>query len=148
MNIKADYINVDVVGLKGQIIYSMAVKAHFSKSSAYIEKLTDAVRHAVDYVGADADDILGVGITVPGILDDEKQILISAPPLKAKNYDFTRLISAIDLSLIHIYGNVTVKLIDSDLDRGLFQIGVTEEYEYPFGGRTGKCYYEKTYSFN
>ena len=100
VNIKADYINVDVVGLKGQIIYSMAVKAHFSKSSAYIEKLTDVVRHAVDYVGADADDILGVGITVPGILDDEKQILISAPPLKAKNYDFTRLISAIDYPVI------------------------------------------------
>lgn len=100
VNIKADYINVDVVGLKGQIIYSMAVKAHFSKSSAYIEKLTDAVRHAVDYVGADADDILGVGITVPGILDDEKQILISAPPLKVKNYDFTRLISAIDYPVI------------------------------------------------
>ena len=100
VNIKADYINVDVVGLKGQIIYSMAVKAHFSKSSAYIEKLTDVVRHAVDYVGADADDILGVGITVPGILDDEKQILISAPPLKAKNYDFTRLISAIDYPVV------------------------------------------------
>lgn len=100
VNIKADYINVDVVGLKGQIIYSMAVKAHFSKSSAYIGKLTDAVRHAVDYVGADADDILGVGVTVPGILDDEKQILISAPPLKAKNYDFTRLISAIDYPVI------------------------------------------------
>ena len=100
VNIKADYINVDVVGLKGQIIYSMAVKAHFSKSSAYIEKLTDAVRHAVDYVGADADDILGIGITVPGILDDEKQILISAPPLKAKNYDFTKLISAIDYPVV------------------------------------------------
>ena len=100
VNIKADYINVDVVGLKGQIIYSMDVKAHFSKSSAYIEKLTDAVRHAADYVGADADDILGVGITVPGILDDEKQILISAPPLKAKNYDFTRLISAIDYPVV------------------------------------------------
>ena len=100
VNIKTDYINVDVVGLKGQIIYSMAVKAHFSKSSAYIEKLTDAVRHAVDYVGADADDILGVGVTVPGILDDEKQILISAPPLKAKNYDFTKLISAIDYPVV------------------------------------------------
>ena len=100
VNIKADYINVDVVRLKGQIIYSMAVKAHFSKSSAYIEKLKDAVRHAVDYVGADADDILGVGITVPGILDDEKQILISAPPLKAKNYDFTKLISAIDYPVV------------------------------------------------
>ena len=100
VNIKADYINIDVVGLKGQIIYSMAVKAHFSKSSAYIEKLTNAVRHAVDYVGADADDILGVGITIPGILDDEKRILISAPPLKAKNYDFTRLISAIDYPVV------------------------------------------------
>lgn len=100
VNIKADYINVDVVGLKGQIIYSMDVKAHFSKSSAYIEKLTDAVRHAADYVGADADDILVVGITVPGILDDEKQILISAPPLKAKNYDFAKLISAIDYPVV------------------------------------------------
>ena len=100
VNIKADYINVDVVGLKGQIIYSMAVKAHFSKSSAYIEKLTNAVRHAVDYVGADTDDILGVGITVPGILDDEKQILISAPPLKAKNYNLTKLISAIDYPVV------------------------------------------------
>lgn len=100
VNIKADYINVDVVGLKGQIIYSMDVKAHFSKSSAYIEKLTDAVRHAADYVGADVDDILGVGVTVPGILDDEKQILISAPPLKAKNYDFTKLISAIDYPVV------------------------------------------------
>lgn len=100
VNIKADYINVDVVGLKGQIIYSMYVKAHFNKSSVYIEKLTDAVRHAADYVGADADDILGVGITVPGILDDEKQILISAPPLKAKNYDFTKLISAIDYPVV------------------------------------------------
>ena len=95
VNIKADYINVDVVGLKGQIIYSMVVKAHFRKGSAYIEKLIDAVRHAVDYVGADADDILGVGITVPGILDDEKQLLISAPPLKVKNYDLTKLISVI-----------------------------------------------------
>ena len=95
VNIKADYINVDVVGLKGQIIYSMVVKAHFRKGSAYIEKLIDAVRHAVDYVGADADGILGVGITVPGILDDEKQILISAPPLKVKNYDLTKLISVI-----------------------------------------------------
>ena len=100
VNIKTDYINVDVVGLKGQIIYSMAVKAHFSKSSAYIEKLTNAVRHAVDYVGADTDDILGVGITVPGILDDEKQILISAPPLKAKNYNLTKLISAIDYPVV------------------------------------------------
>ena len=100
VNIKADYINVDVVGLKGQIIYSMDVKAHFSKSSVYIEKLTNAVRHAADYVGADADGILGVGITVPGILDDEKQILISAPPLKAKNYDFTKIISAIDYPVV------------------------------------------------
>ena len=45
-------------------------------------------------------------------------------------------------------GRIQVALIYADMDKGLFQIGVTEEYEYPFGGRTGKCYYEKTYSFN
>lgn len=45
-------------------------------------------------------------------------------------------------------GNIEVALIYADMDKGLFQIGVTEEYAHQFGGRTGKCYYEKTYSFN
>ena len=95
VNIRADHINVDIVGLKGQIIYSMTVKAHFNKNSSYIEKLADAVRHAAAYAGADEKDILGVGITIPGILDEDKQILISAPPLKVKNYNLTKLIAAI-----------------------------------------------------
>ena len=36
-----------------------------------------------------------MGITIPGILDEDKQILISAPPLKVKNYNIAKLISAI-----------------------------------------------------
>lgn len=100
VNIKADYINVDVVGLKGQIIYSMTVKAHFSKTNAYIEKLADAVKHAAAYACTDSSEILGVGITIPGILDEDKQVLISAPPLKAKNYNLAKLISAIDYPAI------------------------------------------------
>ena len=100
VNIKADYINVDVVGLKGQIIYSMTVKAHFSKTNAYIEKLADAVKHAAAYACTDSTEILGVGITVPGILDEDKQVLISAPPLKAKNYNLAKLILAIDYPAI------------------------------------------------
>ena len=36
VNIKADYINVDVVGLKGQIIYSMAVKSTFLARAVHI----------------------------------------------------------------------------------------------------------------
>ncbi|MDY4742310.1 MAG: hypothetical protein SO361_04320 [Lachnospira sp.] len=45
-------------------------------------------------------------------------------------------------------GEIEVRLISADLETGLFQIGVTEEYTYPFGGMNGKCYYEKAYSFN
>ena len=100
VNIKADYMYVDVVGLKGQIIYSMTVKAHFSKTNAYIEKLADAVKHAAAYACTDSTEILGVGITIPGILDEDKQVLISAPPLKAKNYNLAKLISAIDYPAI------------------------------------------------
>lgn len=39
VNIKADYINVDVVGLKGQIIYSMAVKAHLARAVHILRSL-------------------------------------------------------------------------------------------------------------
>ncbi len=94
VNIKADHINVDVVGLKGQIIYSMTVKAHFNKENAYIKKVSEAVRSAAGLSGSGTEDILGVGITIPGILDDAKQLLISAPPLKVKNYNLTKLLSA------------------------------------------------------
>lgn len=94
VNIKADHINVDVVGLKGQIIYSMTVKAHFNKENVYIKKVSEAVRSAVGLSGSGMEDILGVGITIPGILDDAKQLLISAPPLKVKNYNLTKLLSA------------------------------------------------------
>ena len=45
-------------------------------------------------------------------------------------------------------GEIEVRLISADLETGLFQICVTEEYTYPFGGMNGKCYYEKAYSFN
>ena len=45
-------------------------------------------------------------------------------------------------------GEIEVRLISADLETGLFQIGVTEEYTYPFGGMNGKCYYEKAYSFD
>ena len=45
-------------------------------------------------------------------------------------------------------GEIEVRLISADLETGLFQIGVTEECTYPFGGMNGKCYYEKAYSFN
>ena len=45
-------------------------------------------------------------------------------------------------------GEIEVRLISADLETGLFQIGVTEEYTYSFGGMNGKYYYEKAYSFN
>lgn len=45
-------------------------------------------------------------------------------------------------------GNIEVRLIYADLERGLFQIGVTQEYGYSFGNKRKSYYYEKTYSFN
>lgn len=96
VNIKADHINVDIVGLKGHIIYSEVVRAHFGKEDAYVKLVADAVKNAVSSTAMNGNEsILGVGLTVPGILNEDKSILISAPPLKAKNYDLTRLTSAI-----------------------------------------------------
>lgn len=101
VNIKADSINVDIVGLKGQIIYSMTVKAHFSRQNAYVQKVAEAVSHAVSYVGADGDgSILGVGITIPGIINEDRKLLISAPTLKVRDYKLAGLISAIDYPVI------------------------------------------------
>lgn len=101
VNIKADHINVDVVGLKGHIIYSEIVRAHFGKEDAYVKFVSDAVKNAVSRAAMNGDEsILGVGLTVPGILNEDKSILISAPPLKAKNYALKRLTSAIEYPVL------------------------------------------------
>lgn len=101
VNIKADHINVDVVGLKGHIIYSEVVRAHFGKEDAYVKLVADAVKNAVSSAAMNGDEsILGVGLTVPGILNEDKSILISAPPLKAKNYDLKRLTLAIEYPVL------------------------------------------------
>lgn len=42
-------------------------------------------------------------------------------------------------------GKLTVKLIECDLESGLFQIGVMEEFRVPLSRKKNACYYEKTY---
>lgn len=44
-------------------------------------------------------------------------------------------------------GTVTVYLMDADLERGLIDISVREEYPYPLKGRNGICCCDKAFKF-
>lgn len=95
VNIKPDRYDVYVVDLKGQILYNSVISKQFDETDFYIESIVLSVKCALVYDHRyGADNVLGIGVTVSGILDEESNMLISAPPLGVKNYDLRRLMSA------------------------------------------------------
>lgn len=45
-------------------------------------------------------------------------------------------------------GEITVRLLAADLQNGLFDISVREEYRYPVKQKKGVCYCEKAFAMN
>lgn len=87
VNIKKHSLKVSIINLKGDVIAGRYEKRLFSESESYADWVSRMIKEVIDeYAIADAD-ILGVGITLPGILDDDNRVLLSAPTMGVKNYD-------------------------------------------------------------
>ena len=44
-------------------------------------------------------------------------------------------------------GELSVQVVNADIENGNFDIIVTEDYDYPLRGKKGSCLYEKAFSF-
>lgn len=97
VNIHAKSVRASLINLYGEASFSKEYSEEFSTEDRYYRLLGKIVRDMLQEADGGIKNILGVGITLPGIVDRENKILLSAPTLNIVNYDLNQLIQYIEL---------------------------------------------------
>ncbi len=91
VNISDNGIKVALVDLKGEIICSEKKTLAFTTDSVYRDSISELVKDVIVRNSVNEEDVLGVGITVPGIFDNENKMILSAPTMGIRNYPISEL---------------------------------------------------------
>ena len=84
VEIKMDHINILAIDLKGNITPRERLEYNFEASDQYGKCLAKEIEKYIKKKAITPESILGVGISVPGVISEEKTHVINAPTLRAK----------------------------------------------------------------
>lgn len=85
VEIKMEHINILAIDLKGNIRPSERIDNNFEVSDRYGIFLAEEIETYIQKKAINPEIILGVGISIPGVLSEDKKNLINAPTLKARH---------------------------------------------------------------
>ncbi len=85
VDITANHVSFVIVDLKGDVVHSTRIRRRFENTAEYYESLTGELGQFVDASQADKQKILGVGISLPGIIDKENNRLIRSHILQVSD---------------------------------------------------------------
>lgn len=144
VNITAASVKVALVDLNGKIVESIEERLPFKAEEIYEKNICTLINKVVKNSQAKEESILGVGITVPGVFNQDNSIILSAPTLGIKNYsvhNFTQYIpytcKVINDARANAYAEYwfgTKPKDDSQINLDKFRVNAAEQ-QYP-----GKLY--------
>ena len=79
-------IRTSLIDLNGEIKDEISLKTEFATDSEYGVKVSELVENVIKANHILKDNLLGVGITMPGVFNEDNSMIIFSPPLKVKNY--------------------------------------------------------------
>lgn len=85
IDITANHISYVVIDLCGDLILKKRIKAEYSNTAEYYELAAEGLEAVLDEADADRSILLGVGISFPGIIDKENEILLRSHVLGQDN---------------------------------------------------------------
>lgn len=94
IDLTAEYINLVLVDLTGALIFHEKKRRHFSFDLEYFVGVVDEVNAFIAKASIERNKILGVGISLPGIVDNENQILLKSHALGLENVSLKMLAQA------------------------------------------------------
>lgn len=68
IDITKNHITVVCVNLKADCIYTKRIRYPFQRCDSYLKKLSEMLQEATEYLGLSEKEIVGVGISVPGLI--------------------------------------------------------------------------------
>ena len=96
VDITANHISYVLIDLCGTILAKKRIKSAFENSPAYFESVAEHLERFLDESDAERDKILGVGVSLPGIMDKQNEMLVRSHVLKQDHMSlrqFSQLIS-------------------------------------------------------
>jgi len=84
VDINKTHISVVVVDLRGDILHSVVDRRVYEKTPAYYKRLGELVASAMECVQVTKEQLLGVGISVQGLLSKDRKEVIFGPVLDNK----------------------------------------------------------------
>ena len=99
VNISAKEIKALLIDLRGEVIDEISLPIHISNNE-FDANIAVLVNKLIEKNNINKDTILGVGITVPGIFDNENKTILSAPTMGLKNYEVDKLTKGIEYKTI------------------------------------------------
>lgn len=92
VDITRNHISVVLVNLDGAIVESIREKIPYEDNVEYAKKLGTIVNRFIEQSKVNPEKILGMGVSVPGILSNDQQILIDSHVLQIKNVRCSNLV--------------------------------------------------------
>ena len=85
VDITANHVGFVIIDLKGDAVCSIRVRRQFENTAEYYEGLAAELEQFLDAGGVDKKKILGVGISLPGIIDKENSRLVRSHILQVSD---------------------------------------------------------------
>lgn len=85
IDITANHLGIVLLNLCGEILEQKRVRMKFDADLSYYEKLAEELKKIYE-PQIDADKILGVGISLPGIINQAEKLLVKSHALHLENY--------------------------------------------------------------
>ncbi len=85
VDITANHVGMVLVNMGGEVILQKRVREKFQTTIAYLSRLAEMIKDF--YTGqVEEEKLLGIGISLPGIVNAEDRMLIRSHALKLENY--------------------------------------------------------------
>lgn len=95
VEVSANHIRLVALDLLAQVLDFQAVARPFRLDEAYAAELARTIEAFIDRVGLARTLLLGVGLTVPGIVSNDESLIAWAPTLNLRDVPVTALTEAI-----------------------------------------------------
>lgn len=113
--ITANHVGIVLVNLKYEIVKFRRVRMKFSPDASYCQELsvlTSEFLKDTEY----QDRILGIGISIPGIISQKDHLLIKSHALQLENYSLSFLEQAFDLP-VYFENDANAAMMAEDMNR-------------------------------
>lgn len=88
MEITLDDILFVLVNMRRELVRKARIRVPFSKDFSYYEAMANWLRVFLEQTGVEQEKILGVGIALPGVVDQKEKVLRYSHVLQAENMSF------------------------------------------------------------